>query len=79
MLPPLEALLPAPLLSSCSMQPGSILIVHGSTTNQRAAWHHHKPVARGCDGLELRHAYACTDGLRACLVFADGRRARSGV
>ena len=33
MLPPNEALLVALLLSSCSMQPGSILIVHGSTTD----------------------------------------------
>ena len=33
MLPPHEALLAAPLLSSRSMQPGSILIVHGSTTD----------------------------------------------
>ena len=33
MLPPHEALLAAPLLSSRSMQPGSILIVHGSMTD----------------------------------------------
>ena len=33
MLPPHEALLAAPLLSSCSMQPGSILIMHGSATD----------------------------------------------
>ena len=33
MLPPHEALLAALLLSWCSMQPGSILIVHGLTTD----------------------------------------------
>ena len=33
MLPPHEALLAALLLSSCLMPPGSILIVHGSTTD----------------------------------------------
>ena len=33
MLPPHEALLAVLLLSSCSMQPSGLLIVHGSTTN----------------------------------------------
>ena len=75
MLPPHQALLPPLLPSSCSMQPGFIIFVHGPTTNVQQQ--HGTSVRRQhVNGVQ---ASVDTDGVVCmALVFADCCRGTQG-